>query len=77
MKIDYSGRVVNLTDRQLQTLSLLCSGKENKEIAKELGVSINTVGNYTNYLFQLFEVHNRVELLITTLKLGILNIEEL
>ncbi|HEX4123869.1 MAG TPA: response regulator [Tepidisphaeraceae bacterium] len=39
-------RVSTLTDRELELLKLLASGKPNKLIARELGISIKTVANH-------------------------------
>ena len=49
-----------LTKRQTDVLRLIKSGRSNKEIASELGISENTVKVHTNSLYKVLQVHNRV-----------------
>jgi len=49
------------SDRKLTVLQLLVAGKSNKVIAKELGVSPDTVKTHVQQLFHLLGVKNRTE----------------
>lgn len=49
------------SDRKLTVLQLLVAGKSNKVIAKELGVSPDTVKTHVKQLFQMLGVKNRTE----------------
>lgn len=51
----------NLTPRQLEILSLVSKGCTNKEIARVLKLSPETVKSHLSEIFQRFEVDNRVE----------------
>jgi two-component system nitrate/nitrite response regulator NarP len=48
-----------LTRRELEVLSDLSSGRTNKQIARDLGVSLNTVKFHVRNLFQKLEVNSR------------------
>lgn len=54
-----------------QILDFLIEGLSNKEIARRLGISDNTVRNYLTALFKRFEIktRSRTELAIVWLKL--------
>ncbi|MNJ21295.1 response regulator transcription factor [Pseudomonas alkylphenolica] len=50
------------TARELEILKLIASGISNKQIARELGASPNTVRNQIHALFRKAKVTNRTEL---------------
>jgi DNA-binding NarL/FixJ family response regulator len=52
-----------LTHRELQVVKCAATGRTNKAIAKELGLSEHTVKNYLFRAFEKLGVSNRVELL--------------
>jgi DNA-binding CsgD family transcriptional regulator len=52
---------LGLTPRECQILDLLASGQSNKELAKILGVSPNTVKTHVASLFAKLEVDRRVK----------------
>lgn len=54
-----------LTMRELQVVRLAATGKTNKEIAGELGLSEHTVKNYLFRAFEKLGVSSRVELLFS------------
>jgi HD-GYP domain-containing protein (c-di-GMP phosphodiesterase class II) len=41
-----------LTDRELEVLLALASGKSNKEIAEGLGISVKTAGHHVQHIFE-------------------------
>lgn len=52
----------SLTERETQTLSLIRDGLNNKQIARELGISDGTVKIYVRNLLRKFDLHSRLEL---------------
>lgn len=50
-----------LTDRQIEVLALLATGKSNKLIARELGLSEKTVKAHITAVFRLLGVVNRTQ----------------
>jgi DNA-binding CsgD family transcriptional regulator len=52
---------LNLTRRECEILELLASGQSNKELARKLGVSPNTVKTHLSSLFAKLDVDRRVK----------------
>lgn len=50
-----------LTNRERDILLLIRLGKTNKQVADELGVSVNTVKTHMKNLFAKLKVHNRTQ----------------
>ncbi len=59
-----------VTEREREVLNCLCQGLSNKEIARELGLSPNTVRNYLQRLQERFEIRNRVQLALLAQERG-------
>jgi two-component system nitrate/nitrite response regulator NarP len=55
----YDNPITTLTRRELEVLSDLASGRTNKQIARDLGVSLNTVKFHVRNLFQKLGVNSR------------------
>jgi DNA-binding CsgD family transcriptional regulator len=53
-------RSVGLTPRECEILELLASGRSNKELARTLGISPNTVKTHLARLYEKLEVANRI-----------------
>jgi NarL family two-component system response regulator LiaR len=53
----------NLTERELEVLSLLSKGLLYKEISDTLGITLNTVKNHCKNIYKRLHVQNRVEAL--------------
>lgn len=49
------------TPRQIEVLSLIADGQQNKHIALKLGISENTVEKHISSLYRRLQVHTRVE----------------
>jgi DNA-binding NarL/FixJ family response regulator len=64
----------SLTFRELQVLELLATGKRNKEIANELGISGDTARVHIKSIFLKFNVHDRTAALAEALRRGIIHI---
>ncbi|MEI9996688.1 MAG: response regulator transcription factor [Rhizomicrobium sp.] len=54
-------RSLGVTDREYDVLALLATGQSNKEIARSLGVSPNTVKSHILRLFEKLEVQRRTQ----------------
>jgi ATP/maltotriose-dependent transcriptional regulator MalT len=63
---------LGVSDREFEVLTLLAQGRSNKEIAKQLGVSPNTVKTHVASLFEKLESKRRTEAISRARELGIL-----
>ncbi|GAB3364624.1 MULTISPECIES: response regulator [Giesbergeria] len=63
----------SLTSRQLDVLSLLCNGKPNKVIARDLGLSENTVRVHVAAIFSQLGVNSRSAALLQAQRLGLVS----
>ena len=52
-----------LSERELEVLTLLASGRSNAEIARDLFIAVGTVKTHTNNIYRKLGVHNRAEAL--------------
>jgi DNA-binding NarL/FixJ family response regulator len=59
-----------LTERQLDVLRLLSTGKPNKVIASDLGISEGTVKIHLAAIFRALNVRNRVEAVVASRRIG-------
>jgi ATP/maltotriose-dependent transcriptional regulator MalT len=58
---DAALRSLGVTEREVAVLDLLAAGQSNKEIARSLGVSPNTVKSHILHLFEKLEVQRRTQ----------------
>jgi DNA-binding NarL/FixJ family response regulator len=65
-----------LTPRELEVLRLLARGRQNKEIAAELGISGRTVKFHTSAVFRKLGAGNRTEAVALAVRLGIIHLPE-
>ena len=70
---DTPGGAPTLTTRQLEVLTLLCLGKSNKVIARDLSLSENTVRVHVAAIFAQLGVNSRSTALLTAQRLGLLH----
>jgi ATP/maltotriose-dependent transcriptional regulator MalT len=61
-----------LSERELEVLSLLASGRSNAEIARDLFIAVGTVKTHTNNIYRKLGVRNRAEALARTRDLKLL-----
>jgi len=54
-------RALGLSPRECEILALLASGRSNKQLARTLGISPNTVKTHLARLYQKLEAQNRVQ----------------
>jgi len=50
-----------LTKREVEVLQLICGGKTDREIAEDLIISVNTVGNHVKNILNKTDTANRTE----------------
>jgi two-component system, NarL family, response regulator NreC len=62
---------LHLTRREREILQLIAEGFSNKEIAKQLGISLNTAHHHRINLMQKLDIHKQAELVRYALKEGI------
>ena len=62
-----------LTDRELEVLKLLAQGRTNREIARELLVSVGTVKAYVQRIIAKLEVSDRTQAAVKATELGLLS----
>jgi DNA-binding NarL/FixJ family response regulator len=60
-----------LTDRELEILKQLASGKSNHEIARDLSVSPNTVANHVAGILAKLHLENRIQAAVEAVRSGI------
>jgi DNA-binding CsgD family transcriptional regulator len=60
-KNDAALRALGVTEREFAVLELLAAGHSNKEIARDLDVSPNTVKTHIQHLFEKLEVQRRTQ----------------
>jgi len=63
---------LKISKRELEVLSLMASGKSNREIATELYVSLSTIKSHVANLFEKLDVKRRTQAVETAKKLHIL-----
>jgi ATP/maltotriose-dependent transcriptional regulator MalT len=61
-----------LSERELEVLTLLASGRSNKEIARDLFVAVGTVKTHTNNIYRKLGTKNRAEALAKARSLKLL-----
>ena len=61
-------RLSQLTEKETETLKLVCSDKSNKEIAEELGLSERTVERYKSSLYEKTKARTSAGLVLYALK---------
>ena len=66
----------NLTNRELEVLKSVARGQSNKIIAKELGISIQTVQVHMRNIFSKLQIRSRSEALIYAVNNGLVIVEK-
>ena len=67
-------RSTGLTTRELEILQWICTGKSNKEIAVELGLSANTVAVHRANIMDALGIHKTAELVVYAIRSGLVNL---
>ncbi|MHC1623412.1 MAG: response regulator [Candidatus Methanospirareceae archaeon] len=64
-----------LSYRELQVMKLACMGMSNKEISREIGVSVHTVETYFVNIFKKLRVQSRLGAAVVAIKEGLIVID--
>ncbi len=67
-------RDYGLTARELEVLRFIVDGKSNKEIATELGLSVNTVAAHRANIMDALGIHKTAELVVYALRNGLVSL---
>jgi two-component system, NarL family, response regulator NreC len=60
-----------LSPREREVLTMICSGKTNREMAEGLGVSINTVETHRKHIIDKLDLHSTAELVRYAVRNGL------
>jgi DNA-binding NarL/FixJ family response regulator len=64
----------SLTTRELEILQFIVQGKSNKEIAKALDLSTNTVANHRANIMDAIGIHKTAELVVYAIRNGLVHV---
>ena len=64
-----------LTEREMEVLRLVARGLNNRDIAKELFISENTVKNHIRNILEKLQLHSRMEAVVHAVREGLLEIK--
>ncbi len=67
--------VPRLTNRELEVLKLVAKGSNNRDIAKELFISENTVKNHVRNILEKLHLHSRMEAVVYAVREKMLDIK--
>jgi DNA-binding NarL/FixJ family response regulator len=65
-----------LTDREVEVLRLAAKGMSNRDISRELCISIRTVQTHLSNVFNKLGVGSRTEAVVLGLRKGLFSLEE-
>lgn len=60
-----------LTDRERDVLARIAAGRENAEIARDLGISVKTIRNHTSNIFAKLQVAHRAQAIVLAREAGL------
>jgi two-component system NarL family response regulator len=69
-----TGSAPRLTDRELEVLRLVAKGLNNREVAKQLFISENTVKNHVRNILDKLQLHSRMEAVMYAVREKLLDI---
>ena len=64
----------DLSSREMEVLQLLMSGKKNKDIANQLGITEATVKSHVSAILMRLNVSDRTEAVVTALRRGLVHL---
>lgn len=67
-------RTPRLTDREMEVLKLVAKGLNNRDIAKQLFISENTVKNHIRNILEKLQLHSRMEAVVYAVREKLLEI---
>jgi DNA-binding NarL/FixJ family response regulator len=63
-----------LSPRELEVLQLICRGRSNREIAGDLGLSVNTVAVHRANIMNALGIHKTAELVVYAIRNGLVQL---
>lgn len=70
------GEAAVLSQRESEVLQLLCSGQSNKQIARSLQLSENTIKTHLAHVYEKLGVNRRTEAMAAAQRLGLVRIRD-
>ena len=67
---------LRLTERELQVLSHVAKGLNNRDIARQLYISENTVKNHVRNILEKLQLHSRMEAVMYAVREKLLDIPQ-
>jgi len=64
-----------LSPRELEVLQMICDGQSNKEIAAELGLSVNTIAVHRANIMNALGIHKTAELVVYAIQHGLVTLK--
>lgn len=71
LRNDKAIKALGLTRREIEMLGFLAQGKSNKEIARDLGLSPNTIKTHLANLYEKLRVKNRTQAVMSAAELSL------
>jgi DNA-binding NarL/FixJ family response regulator len=65
-----------LTDRELEVLKLVATGQNNREVARQLFISENTVKNHVRNILEKLQLHSRMEAVMYAVREKLLDLPD-
>ncbi len=65
-----------LTEREREIVVLILAGKNKRNIAETLSLSVSTIKTNVENIYRKFDVHNKVELIVFVIKNNIIDIDD-
>jgi DNA-binding NarL/FixJ family response regulator len=61
----------SLTDREVEVLALVATGRTDREVGTRLGISVKTVGHHVSHVLAKLDVRTRAEAAVVADRLGL------
>ena len=69
-------RAAALSPRELEVLQMICNGQSNKEIAADLGLSVNTIAVHRANVMNALGIHKTAELVVYAIQHGLVTLRK-
>jgi len=65
-----------LSPREVEVLQMICDGQSNRQIAAELGLSVNTIAVHRANIMNALGIHKTAELVVYAIQHGLVTLKE-
>ena len=65
-----------LTPREIQILRRIADGRNNREIAEELGITLGTIKNQVASAFRKLGARDRTQAVVLAIRAGVIQVED-